>query len=165
MRYLLISSLIMEKNSPKPNSFLEKHKEEDSAHILYSRALVLFQTSKNKKAADMAILDALASNEFIPPLLLSPDLIPDGDLPDSYSAGSFEEAVIYCASNYQCWYLDVALFQRLKSLCSMHLLAMATERHEQEEAERRGRLASKRDQPVKGRECSGLELLLEWTDR
>jgi tetratricopeptide (TPR) repeat protein len=126
VRYLLITALISTKQFAEAKKILTKNKDDASSHILYSRALVLFHTSKDKKAAEKALFEALASNVFIPALLLTPELIPDGPLPDSYSIGSFEEAIIYCVSNQQCWQSDVDTFKWLMTLCSAHMIAMAS---------------------------------------
>lgn len=152
VRYLLIPSLIMLKKFTEAKKVLDKFKEEDSAHILYSKALVLFNSGKNLKAADEAMRKAFFSNAFIAPLLLSPSIDYLDEVVTSYSPGSMEEAILYCQTNHQCWYAEVETFQWLQHSCSMYMLAMAAGMRQQDEEERRlrfeGRIKQKSQEKV-----------------
>ncbi|GEM_PF-944128 len=140
-RYIHVSALIALKKFAEAKRFLDKHKYDETAHMLYSRALVLFYVSKDKKVAEIAFAKAGACNLYIPALVLSPKLVPGGDLPDSYAIGSFEEAILYCVDSQDFWYENVELFKWFKCMCSMHMLATASglEALKQEEIERERR--------------------------
>ncbi|MBS2010551.1 MAG: hypothetical protein JST01_26115 [Cyanobacteria bacterium SZAS TMP-1] len=100
-RFLYISALIMCKKHAAAQKVLQSFKDEYSAFFAYSKALVAFLTNKKSGSADGLLKEAIGTNAFIPPFLLSPGLIPDEE-PDSYSPGSMKEAVIYSASNLRC---------------------------------------------------------------
>jgi tetratricopeptide (TPR) repeat protein len=144
VRYLLLSALIMLKQFPAAKKILDSYKDDCSAHLKYSKALILHHTSKDQKALDKALLEALASNAYIPALLLTPDLIPDGEMPDSYSPGSLEEALLYVDSNMECWHSDAQSFQGLLILCSTHMIALATNQEKQKESALRDKRGSGR---------------------
>jgi tetratricopeptide (TPR) repeat protein len=100
IRYILINCLLAEGMDKEAKKLLLVYRE-SSCFILYSEALLSFRGLKHNEA-DKFLKEALLSNPHVPPYLLGAKHLP-WSLPDHYSHGSIEEAIIYAADACAVW--------------------------------------------------------------
>jgi len=81
---------------------LERYGDDPGASIVYGRALWLFRKEGPGEAANKALDDAVRQNPFVPEYLLGKRPYPR-DLPDYYSFGDRNEAIIYALSATRSW--------------------------------------------------------------
>ena len=100
IRYLLVNCLLAEGMDAEAEKLLSAY-QESSCFMLYSQAILSFRSLGPVKSAK-DLKQALGSNPHVPPYLLGVKPIP-WSMPDYYSHGSMEEAIIYAAKAYDIW--------------------------------------------------------------
>lgn len=104
VRYLLSTWLIFVGNDATLQTLFGRYPGDDSAWWLYNRALHLFRKHGSRKQARVAISHALRTNPFVPLYLLGVRNPPEY-LPERYSPGGDDEAVLYLEEALPCWSL------------------------------------------------------------
>lgn len=103
IRDALISYLLIKNDLVEVEKLLKHYKEDIGAQHAYNKSLFLFKKYGAKsKRAEKQINDAISDNPYVPKYLLGKLKIPS-QLPDSYSLGSKEEAVIYASEAKRAW--------------------------------------------------------------
>jgi tetratricopeptide (TPR) repeat protein len=92
VRYLLMPRLMQLRRDVEAARLLKEY-DEPTASWTYARALIAFRLSGRSAAAQSELRAAMRSNPLVPQFLLSQEEPP---LPDTYSLGSVEEAIL-CA--------------------------------------------------------------------
>lgn len=100
IRYTLINCLLTEGMNEEAEKLLSEYNE-STCFMLYSQALLYFIKSGGIKSAGY-LKQAFESNPYVPQYLLGKKHIP-WYLPDMYSFGSEEEAIIYSADANEAW--------------------------------------------------------------
>lgn len=78
------------------------HSTYESAYWLYPLALYHFQRAGDDERAQAALRLARSQNHHVIPLLMGRTVMPR-ESPDSYSPGSFDEAVLYARTGRKAW--------------------------------------------------------------
>ncbi|HEY7885267.1 MAG TPA: tetratricopeptide repeat protein, partial [Cellvibrionaceae bacterium] len=101
VRYSLLSCYIQKNQLEKADQLMHEY-DEPSAFMCYARALVCFIREGDSPAARVLKKQALASNKYIPKLLAGRSKMPKL-MPDYYSPGDKNEAVIYIEDYQAAW--------------------------------------------------------------
>ena len=101
LRYVLLSLYLLQHQHEKADALITEY-DEDSAFILYSRALLCFIREGDSPGARQLKKAALASNKHVSKLLSGRTKIPK-QLPDFYSPGDKNEAIFYALDNKPVW--------------------------------------------------------------
>lgn len=101
VRYALAAHLLELNKDAEFDDFLEQH-DEPTTFILFAKLLREFRRSGDSPAARKLLTQAVRRNKFVIPLLLGNDPLPD-HAPDSYSAGTRSEAVLYVGDLAHAW--------------------------------------------------------------
>lgn len=102
IRDLLMPCLIELGRDKDAERLFEQHKEDGMAVWLYSRALLDFRKHGDSTVAGKSFRIALEENEHVPPYLLGRKRMPRS-LPEHYSFGDDNEAVLYAHGNKTAW--------------------------------------------------------------
>ncbi|MNN41254.1 Tetratricopeptide repeat protein [compost metagenome] len=100
IRYLLVNYLLAEEMNKEVDELLLEH-EEATCFMQYSEALLSFRCKGARKAAG-SLRKALELNSHVSAYLLGVKHIPHV-VPDAYTRGSEEEAIIYVSVAHQAW--------------------------------------------------------------
>ncbi|MFC0213341.1 MULTISPECIES: hypothetical protein [Paenibacillaceae] len=100
IRYTLVNYLLAEGMNNEADEFLSEHNEA-TCFMLYSEALLSFRCKSARKAA-ISLNKALEANSFVPAYLVGVKYIPH-IVPETYSRGSEEEAIIYASASLSAW--------------------------------------------------------------
>ncbi|MDI6771677.1 MAG: BTAD domain-containing putative transcriptional regulator [bacterium] len=102
IRDLLMPCLIELGRDKDAERLFKQHKEDGTAAWLYSRALLDFRKHGDSTVAGKSLRIALEENEHVPPYLLGRKRMPR-NLPELYSFGDDNEAVLYVHGNKTAW--------------------------------------------------------------
>lgn len=102
VRYLLANWLMATGDDAALGELLAQYPDEWSASWAYTRALQTFRIKGAGKAADAALKQALEVNPFVPLYLLGVDRLPK-QLPEYYSPGERNEAIVYMTEGVDGW--------------------------------------------------------------
>lgn len=103
IRYILASCLLEEGLDEDFGKLLKDNKDDWSCFMLYSKALWLFRTCGEKdRKSGLALKEAAESNKLVPEYLTGKKKLPFR-LPDYYSPGHENEAVIYASGALKAW--------------------------------------------------------------
>jgi len=102
VRYLLANWLTATGDDVALGELLAQYPDEWSAPWAYTRALQTFRVKGAGKAAEAALKQALEVNPFVPLYLLGIDRLPK-HLPEYYSPGERNEAVVYMMEGADGW--------------------------------------------------------------
>lgn len=103
VRYTLSSYLLEEGRDGEMKKLMARYGDELSCFITWNMALWTFRTiGGSNDRADALLKTAVGINEFVPAYLLGQKYVPYR-LPDYYSPGGDEEAVIYAAGAKKAW--------------------------------------------------------------
>jgi tetratricopeptide (TPR) repeat protein len=114
VRYALLAALILAGRDDETAALLVQFRDEDTALWHYGRALAIFRREGDSRTAREALSKALRSNRHVPHYLTG-DADWPGPLPDSYSPGSREEAVICDAELGEAWDASPAAIRWLRA--------------------------------------------------
>jgi tetratricopeptide (TPR) repeat protein len=102
IRYFLANLLLELGDYERLEAFFAEHGNEDTAAMLYPRALAAFQQKGETKAATALLKKAITSNRHVPAFLLGERPMPKR-LPDYVTSGGEDEAVHYVADAQSTW--------------------------------------------------------------
>lgn len=105
VRYSFIQLLIGLDRREEAQDLFEKYDENLEASWNYSRALFDFRTHGDSKIANKSLRVAIQGNCFVPDYLLDHKVLPD-ELPEEYTIGDDEEAVLYALMSKHAWESD-----------------------------------------------------------
>ena len=94
IRYLLIDALLELGREADADALLDRYEEDDSAHWIWSAALLAFRRTGNSAAARKALAKAVEANRHVAAYLLEEKPIP-ATLPGFIGVGDESEAVSY----------------------------------------------------------------------
>jgi len=99
----LLAYLLIKNDLPGAEEIIKKYKNDAGAAHQYNKALFLFKKhgAESKKAAKQLSI-AIEDNPFVPQYLIGKLKMPK-EIPDSYTMGSKEEAIIYVAESLRAW--------------------------------------------------------------
>lgn len=100
IRYTLVNCFLSEGMEAEAEQLLNEY-QESSCFMLYSETLLTYRRCGSVNA-DKYLKKALLANKHVPPLLLGIEYMPFA-LPDYYSWGSIEEAMIYVSEAHETW--------------------------------------------------------------
>lgn len=100
IRYHLINYLLVEEMNNDAEELLSNYKEA-TCFMQYSETLLAFRSNRARKAAE-SLRNAIESNRYVPAYLLGAKPVPYA-VPDDYTWGSEEEAMIYASVALQAW--------------------------------------------------------------
>lgn len=103
VRYDLAAYLFEINDLDRLSRLIKKYTGDGSTFWQYSRALLAYYQSGESKKANRELRRALEKNPFVPAYLLQARVLPE-ELPEFYSLGSHEEAILYTASYCGGWY-------------------------------------------------------------
>jgi tetratricopeptide (TPR) repeat protein len=103
-RYLLVHALLEEDHLEELDALLNhsEYRDEQSAEWAFSRALLGFRKGADSAEAQAQLEQAMRINPHVVPLLIGRASMPPG-LPDSYSPGGEDEAVLYVDEAAPAW--------------------------------------------------------------
>ncbi|MEE4272313.1 MAG: tetratricopeptide repeat protein, partial [Thermoanaerobaculales bacterium] len=84
------------------DELLEAYAEDPTASHAFNRALLAFQRSGDAETSRHMLDQAIEVNPHVPDILLGRAIMP-AELPDGYTIGSFEEAVVYFLNADEAW--------------------------------------------------------------
>lgn len=102
VRYELLPMLAAEGRLAQAEKIAHVYQEDDTAHMLYGMALLAFAQSGPDGKADGQLAKAVAANKEAIKYLAGKKKMPK-NLPDAYSLGSKEEAVVIAWSQLDSW--------------------------------------------------------------
>ena len=102
VRDLLLPRLLEANRDEEAGALLRKYAEDGSAEWQYGWALWIFRAEGDSPAARERLQAARRANRFVPDYLSGKTPLPE-DLPDSYSFGSKEEAVLCADALLNVW--------------------------------------------------------------
>jgi len=103
IRYVLASCILEEGRDDEMLRLMARHGDEVTGFMAYSKALWTFRTTGGSNDRSDAVLkEAINTNDHVPAYLLGLKFVPYR-LPDYYSWGSDEEAIIYAAGAEKAW--------------------------------------------------------------
>ncbi len=103
IRDALLASYLIKDNLEGAAKLLKQFDEDAGAAHEYNKALYLFKKHGAKsKLATKAITEALSENKYVPEFLLARKKMPS-QIPESFSFGSLEEAIIYVDLSMRAW--------------------------------------------------------------
>jgi hypothetical protein len=114
VRYILINFLVETKNQADIEKLFKFSPDDGSTMWLYPKALALFQKEGNSKKANKALSEAFGKNPHVTEYLFENNKIPK-KLPDHYSWGSKEEAILYAAEGLKSWQVTDGALEWLKN--------------------------------------------------
>lgn len=101
VRYVLLPLLIERDQSEDARQLLKKYPADPAATWAYSLALMTFKNEGNSVSARTQLITAFRNNPHVPEYLITGEQIED--LPENYSLGSPEEAMIYASEGMDSW--------------------------------------------------------------
>lgn len=101
IRYPLFSALLEQKELKKFKKYSKDFRTEDSTMTSYPRALASFMEYGDSPKSNKVLAFAKKQNAHVIPLLLQE--FPPDEMPESYSWGSEEEALIYLHYAWRSW--------------------------------------------------------------
>ncbi len=114
IRYLLMPCLIEMGRDDDAERLYRQYEEDCLAIWAYSRALLDFRRHGDSPAAARSLEEALEANPYVPAYLLGRRKMPR-TIPDSYSPGKEDEAVIYVVENAAAWHASPGAIEWLAS--------------------------------------------------
>ncbi|WP_435016942.1 DUF7309 domain-containing protein [Tundrisphaera sp. TA3] len=102
VRYALASWLINLDRLDDLDALLERFREEDSATLGFTRALLAFRRQGDTPAARKLLRAAKKGNKFVPDYLLGEKTLP-AEPPQVYSPGGEDEAILYVGNHLGAW--------------------------------------------------------------
>jgi tetratricopeptide (TPR) repeat protein len=102
VRDILMPCLIELNRDEEAEILYKQYEGEDMSGWLYSRTLLDFRKYKTSPTSLKSLKRAFNANTYIPEYILENERIPDF-LPELYSIGSDNEAIIYAAYNINAW--------------------------------------------------------------
>lgn len=102
VRYLLLPCLIELNAEDQVDRLVGRYKEDEACQWLYLRALWAYRREGDSSAARELVRKAMQSNSLVPGFLVGRNRMP-ARLPDSYTMGSREEAVVCAADLNETW--------------------------------------------------------------
>jgi tetratricopeptide (TPR) repeat protein len=114
VRYALLAALMLAGRDDETAALLAEFGDEETALWQYGRALAVFRREGDSRGARAALREALRSNRHVPQYLTG-DADWPGPLPDSYSPGSREEAVICDTELGEAWDASPAAISWLRA--------------------------------------------------
>jgi tetratricopeptide (TPR) repeat protein len=103
IRYLLIDWLLELGRDAETAALIKRYKNDGAASWSWSRALLAFRQNGESREAGAALAAAMRNNKYIAPLLLGETKMPR-QLPDCYSWGGKDEAVLYVQHAGSAWW-------------------------------------------------------------
>jgi tetratricopeptide (TPR) repeat protein len=100
-RYLLTKLLLLEGRDAEAGDLLKQY-QESTAIWAYSHALWVFRTMGESEEAFEALIEAFNQNHFVPMYVTGVLKLPE-EVPDYYSPGSEEEAIICVGECFEPW--------------------------------------------------------------
>mgnify|MGYP000942745958 CR=1 FL=1 len=100
IRYTLINCLLAEGMHEEAEKLLKEY-QEPTCFMLYSQAILSFMKSEGIKS-DKYLMKAFESNSYVPVYLTGEKHVP-WFLPNMYSLGSEEEAILYSHESIEAW--------------------------------------------------------------
>ncbi len=113
VRYLLAFSLLESGRDVEFAAFIREHGDEASFFMAYSKALWAFRSGDKRK--DAYLREALQENPYVLPYLVGEKRLPY-QLPDYYSPGGEDEAVLYAKEARATWEKTAAALVWLKGM-------------------------------------------------
>jgi tetratricopeptide (TPR) repeat protein len=102
LRYLLANCLLAENRLDELGELLRRYRSEVSANWLYNRALYFFRREGPGAKANRELRRSIRCNPFVPLYLLRQTKLPRS-LPEFYSPGDPNEAVLYASGCQPSW--------------------------------------------------------------
>ena len=102
VRYLLLAWLLADGDNAQAKKLMEGYPGDGAASWLYGRCLLAFRTEGNSEHARQSLSVAIAANRHVPAYLLRRKRMPTY-LPDTYTLGSENEAVICVDEQAEAW--------------------------------------------------------------
>jgi tetratricopeptide (TPR) repeat protein len=102
VRYVLAARLLEGGRDRELEVLLKQHQDDGRTYLIWANALLLFRTHGDDAKSHRALVDALASNPYVPPYLLGQKPIPH-ELPDYTGFGDETEAMCLAAENIKAW--------------------------------------------------------------
>jgi tetratricopeptide (TPR) repeat protein len=102
IRYLLAARLLEAGRDRELATFLKQHEDDGRAYLEWILALLVFRIRGDHPKSRRALVDALASNPYVPAYLLGRKPIPQ-ELPDYTGFGDESEAMCLAAENFKAW--------------------------------------------------------------
>jgi len=103
LRDILLTCLLIRNDLDEAEKLIKRYKDDYGAMHAFNKALFLFKKyGHESKRAAKQLAEAITTNAYVPKCLLGKLKIPV-ELPDSYSYGSKEEAVIYVKETERAW--------------------------------------------------------------
>ena len=115
IRYILISFYLELNKLKEAENLLNFFEEEYSAQWDFSELLFAIKNKKDKNSIKNLYKDAIESNEYVIPLLTGKKKMPTS-LPQFYSTGDENEAIIYVDLAFKAWNDDKVAMNALKKL-------------------------------------------------
>lgn len=110
VRYSLLPALIEIGDEDAAESLYLAYPDDNSAFWLYSRALLDFRMDGESVTSNDSLRKAVDHNEYVPTcILLGP--VPANVLPESYSHGDENEAILYASGSYGIWRYTPGAFE------------------------------------------------------
>lgn len=102
VRYLLLEWYLQSNMDKKAAALLKRYRDDHDAGMLWGAALLAYRSGGDSGAAKAALEAAMANNRHVGPYLTATRKLPK-HLPESYTSGSVDEAVIYVSSAADGW--------------------------------------------------------------
>jgi tetratricopeptide (TPR) repeat protein len=100
-RYTLITLLLLDRNDKLAGELLKKY-EESTALWAYAYALWVFRANGESEEAFQALIQAFNQNHFVPMYVAGVLQLPE-EIPEYYSIGTEEEAIICVGECFEAW--------------------------------------------------------------
>lgn len=134
LRYILAGWLLATKDDAALTTLLAQYPDEQSAQWAYSRVLLAFRRSRATKRAQTALEKAMEINRFVPLYLLGVDPLPK-TLPQYYSPGDRDEAIMYLAESVEGWLETPEAIEWLGKAVIRLAVDLMSEREQQQRTE------------------------------
>jgi len=102
IRDILPPALMIVGDDKAAEKLLDRYAEDITAGPAFNRALVVFRSKGDTKAARERLTEALERNHHVPDFLLDRARFPE-ELPAGYTLGSVEEALFYFMTSEEAW--------------------------------------------------------------
>ena len=102
VRHVLLPALIRAGDDRGAEELLDRYEEKHFASWRYNRALLTFRRSGDGSVARRRLTASFDVNPYVPDLLLDPGLMPC-EMPDHFSPGNEEEAIVYASESAAAW--------------------------------------------------------------
>jgi len=123
LRYILASHLLATNKYQELHALLIQYEDDIDATWAYSRVLLEFLEHGKTATLSKYCTKALESNRHIPKLLIEPNTIPKR-IPESFSTGGMDQAIIYAKANVDLWHKSTGVIEWLKAQMDTYVVPL-----------------------------------------